>query len=280
MSEVEIDSKPVVRREARTGWIAIDWAELWQYRELLIFYAVRDIKVRYKQTFLGVLWAVLQPLITMVVFTLIFGRVAGLPSDGLPYPVFTLCALLPWQLFVYAFTQSSNSLVQDAEVLRKVYFPRLILPLASVIAGLVDFAIALAIVVCVLFYYGIAPGIEILALPFFLLLLVMAALPAGIFLSALNVKYRDVRYAIPFMAQVWLFASPVAYPSSIVEDKWQALYGLNPMVGVIDGFRWALAGANPPNPVSLAASLVATFVFMIIAIVFFRRMERNFADVV
>lgn len=254
--------RPFTRRQARPGWVAIDFAELWQYRELLIFYAIRDIKVRYKQTFLGAAWAILQPVLTMAVFSIFFGRLAGIPSDGVPYPIFAFCALLPWQLFAYALTQSSNSLVENRQMLTKVYFPRLIVPLASVLAGLVDFAIACIVVVGMMLYYDIVPGWGILTLPLFTLLALAAALAVGLWLSALNVKYRDVRYAVPFLAQFWLFITPVAYSSALVPDKWQALYGLNPMVGVVDGFRWALLGKTPPGPM-LMVSVTATALLLL-----------------
>lgn len=269
---------PVVRRQARPGWVAIDFNELWRYRELLVFHAIRDIKVRYKQTALGAAWAILQPVLTMVVFSIFFGQLAGIQSDGLPYPIYSFCALLPWQLFVFALTQSSNSLVENAQLLTKVYFPRLIIPLASVLAGLVDFAIASVVLVGLMFYYGISPGWEIWTLPLFTLLAVATALAVGLWLSALNVKYRDVRYTIPFLAQFWLFITPVAYPSTLVPDKWQAIYGMNPMVGVVDGFRWALLGKAPPGPM-LAVSVIATGVLLVGGLFYFRRMEKCFADI-
>lgn len=278
--EAPVD-RPRVRREARVGWVPINARELWEYRELLVFYAIRDIKVRYKQTFLGFTWAILQPVVTMVVFSIFFGQLAGLPTDNdIPYPIFTLGALLPWQLFVYALTQSSNCLVNDADVLKKVYFPRLIMPIASVMAGLVDFAIAFGVLLVVMVYYQVVPSMAVLVLPAFVLLVVLAALAVGFWLSALNVKYRDVRYVIPFLAQVWMFASPVAYPSSLVPDEWKAVYGLNPMVGVIDGFRWVLLGTDPPALSSLATSTLATLVLLLGGLFFFRRTERQFADIV
>lgn len=268
-----------IRRQARPGWVAINLSELWRYRELLVFYAIRDIKVRYKQTLLGAAWAILQPVLTMVVFSIFFGKLAGVPSDGVPYPVFAFCGLLPWQLFVYALTQSSNSLIQDAQVLTKVYFPRLIIPLASVIAGLVDFAIAFVVLVGIMFYYDIIPGWAMITLPLFAVLAVAAALAVGLWLSALNVKYRDVRYTIPFLAQFWLFVTPVAYSSSLVPPEWQTVYRINPMVGVVDGFRWALLGKSPPGPM-LIISVAATALLLIGGLFYFRRMEKSFADIV
>ncbi len=270
----------VIRRQARPGWVAIDFAELWRYRELLFFQAIRDIKVRYKQTLLGASWAVLQPVMTMVVFSVFFGKLAKVPSDGIPYPVFAYCALLPWQLFAYALTYSSNSLVDNAHVLTKVYFPRLILPLAAVIAGLVDFAIAFLVLGGMMVYYGIFPGWALMTLPLFTLLAVATALSVGFWLSALNVKYRDIRYTIPFLAQLWLFATPVAYSSSLVPEKWRAIYGINPMVGVVEGFRWALLRKSAPQWSMLIVSVAATALLLAGGLLYFRRMEKSFADIV
>jgi lipopolysaccharide transport system permease protein len=267
-----------VRRQPHRGWVALDVRELWRYRELLVFHAIRDLKVRYKQTLLGVGWALLQPALTMIVFSTFFGRLAGIRSGGVPYPIFAFCALLPWQLFAYALTQSSNSLVNHAETLKKVYFPRLILPLASVLSGLVDFAIGGLLLVALLLYYGIAPGRAVITLPFFVLLAVAAALAVGLWLSALNAKYRDVRYTIPFLAQVWLFVTPVAYPSALVPERWQPLYALNPMAGVVDGFRWALLGAAPPGPM-LLVSVGATTLLLTCGLYYFRRVEHSLADI-
>ena len=272
-------SLPMVRRQARPGWVAIDFAELWRYRELIVFYALRDIKVRYKQTLLGVAWAVLQPVLTMVVFSIFFGRLAGVPSDGIPYPIFAYCGLVPWQLFSYALTQSSSRIVEDAQVITKVYFPRLIVPLASVIAGLIDFSIALLTLAVMMLYYGIPLSWAIVTLPLFTALALTAALAVGLWLSALNVRYRDVRYTIPFLAQFWLFVTPVAYSSSLVPPQWQALYGINPMVGVVNGFRWALLGKTPPDPM-LLVSVIATGVLLTGGLFYFRRMEKSFADII
>ena len=271
---------PVVRRQARPGWIAIDFAELWQYRELLVFYAFRDIKVRYKQTFMGASWAILQPVMTMVVFSIFFGKLAGVPSDGLPYPVFAFCGLLPWQLFAFALTHSSNSLVQNAHLLTKVYFPRLIIPFSSVIVGLVDFVIAFVVLVGIMFYYDIIPGWALITLPLFVLLAIAAALSVGLWLSALNVKYRDVQYIIPFLAQFWLFVTPVAYSSSLVPSKWQAVYAINPMVGVVEGFRWALLGKSAPPGALLIVSVAATAILLAGGLFYFARMEKTFPDII
>jgi len=272
--------RPFVRRQARLGWVAIDFAELWQYRELLIFYAIRDIKVRYKQTLLGAAWAILQPVMTMVVFSIFFGKLAGVPSDGLPYPVFAFCGLLPWQLFSFALTHSSNSLVQNAHVLTKVYFPRLIIPFASMIAGLVDFAIAFVVLVGIMFYYDIIPGLALVTLPLFIVLALAAALSVGLWLSALNVRYRDVRYTIPFLTQLWLFVTPVAYSSSLVPSKWQAVYAINPMAGVVEGFRWALLGKAAPPGTMLIISVAATAMLLAGGLFYFARMEKTFPDII
>jgi lipopolysaccharide transport system permease protein len=272
--------RPVLRREPRTGWVPINLRELWEYRELLYFYAVRDIKVRYKQTALGIGWALLQPVLTMLILSLFLGRLMGGSSAGVPYPVLTVCALLPWQLFSYALTQSSNSLVQDAEVLRKVYFPRLVLPMASVIAGLLDFAVAFLVLLVVMAYYGLWPGPGIVALPLLLFMVIAAALTVGFWLSALNVQYRDVRYTIPFLERIWFFATPIAYPATLIPREWQTLYGLNPMVGVIEGFRWAFLNEPPPPFGMMAASLVATLLLLVAGLFYFRRLESRFADLV
>lgn len=263
-----------------SGWVALDLRALWEHRELLYFLTWRDIKVRYKQTVLGAAWAILQPVVMMVVFSIFFGRLAKVPSDGFPYPIFTLCALLPWQLFARALNDSSNSLVANQNLITKVYFPRLAIPLAAVLSGLVDFAIAFVVFFAMMLYYGIVPTRAFLLLPFFILLAVSAALCVGLWLSALNVQYRDVRHAIPFVAQLWLFLSPVAYPSSLVPESWRLLYGLNPMVGVVEGFRWALLGkAEGPRQV-LVVSVVLVTVLLVGGLHYFRRMERSFADVI
>lgn len=255
-------------------------AELWDYRELFYFLTWRDIKVRYKQTAFGAAWAVLQPFLTMVVFSLFFGSLAGIPSGGVPYPVFAFAALVPWTFFATAVALAGNSLVEQERILAKVYFPRLIVPAAAVLACLVDFAIAFVVLLVMMLVYGIVPTAAILTLPFFVLLAALTALAVGLWLSALNVLYRDVRYVIPFLVQLWLFISPVAYPSSLVPEPWDAVYGLNPMAGVIDGFRWALLSeAEPPGPL-LAVSVVTIAALLAGGLLYFRRMERSFADVV
>jgi lipopolysaccharide transport system permease protein len=270
------------RRQIRasSGWRALDLGELWRYRELLWFLAWRDVKLRYKQTVLGASWAVIQPLFTMIVFSVFFGRLAQMPSDGLPYPVFVLCALLPWQLFAYALTQSSNSVVSEQRLITKVYFPRLIIPLASVLSGLVDFAVAFVLLIVFMAWYNVYPGWAMVTVPLFCLLTLATALAVGLWLSALTVQYRDFRYTIPFLTQFWMFASPVAYPSSLVPEVWRPLYGLNPMAGVIEGFRWAMLGSSESPGWMLAVSVVTVLAMLVGGLYFFRRMERSFADVV
>jgi lipopolysaccharide transport system permease protein len=262
------------------GLVSLRLKDLWQYRELLYFMIWRDIKVRYKQTALGAAWAVLQPLLTMVVFTIFFGKLAKVPSDGIPYPIFSFCALLPWQLFARSLTESSNSLVTNQRLITKVYFPRLVIPLAAVLAGLVDFAIAFLVLVGLMFYYGIFPGLALLALPLFLLLAIVTSLAASLWLSALNVQYRDIKYTLPFLVQFWLFASPVAYSSSLVPAPWRLLYGLNPMVGVIEGFRWSLLGKTEAVWPLVITSAVLVAGLLWGGLVYFRQMEKTFADVV
>lgn len=262
------------------GWVPLNLRDLWVYRELLYFLVWRDIKVRYKQTALGAAWAVLQPFLTMVVFSIFFGRLAGVPSDGVPYPIFAYTALLPWQLFAHALTESGNSLVSNQQLITKVYFPRLVIPLSAVLAGLVDFGIAFIVLMAMMFFYGIFPTLAVLTLPFFLLLAIATALSVGLWLSALNVEYRDVRYTLPFLTQFWMFATPIAYPSSLVPEPWRAWYGLNPMVGVVEGFRWALLGqTGSVGPVVIVSCLVVV-VLLVGGLVYFRRMEKTFADVV
>lgn len=275
--ELEI---PVTRIRPSRGWVALGLGELWEYRELLWFLVWRDIKVRYKQTALGAGWAILQPIATMVVFSLFFGRLAGMPSDGLPYPIFSFAALVPWTFFSQGLAQSANSLVGSQNLITKVYFPRLSIPIATVLAGLVDFALAFLVLIVMMLAYGIFPGPEVLALPLLLLLALVTALGAGLWLSALNVQFRDVRYVVPFLTQLWLFLTPIAYPSSLLEEPWRTVYGLNPMAGVVEGFRWALLGTvRPPGPM-LAASVLAALALLASGAFYFRRMEKTFADVV
>lgn len=281
LTENAIDkSLPVVEIRPSKGWVALNLRDLWEYRELLYFLTWRDVKVRYKQTALGAAWAVIQPVFTMLVFSVFFGRLAKVPSDGIPYPVFAYCALLPWNFFAGALDRAGNSLVGSSNLITKIYFPRLVIPMSAVLAGLLDFAIAFVVLVGLMLYYGIAPTRAILLLPLFLLLAVVTALAAGLWLSALNVQYRDVRYAIPFLVQFWMYASPVAYSSTLVPEQWRALYGLNPMAGVIDGFRWALLGRSDPPGALLAVSVVIIALLLIGGLLYFRRMEQTFADVV
>jgi len=272
--------RPTLLIRPSRGWAALDLADLWQYRELIYFLTWRDIKVRYKQTVLGGAWAILQPFLTMVVFSVIFGRLAGIPSDGLPYPIFAYCALLPWQLFAHALTESSNSLVANERLITKVYFPRLVVPISAVLAGLLDFLVAFVVLIGMMMYYHIRPTAAVWTVPLFLLLAVGAALGVGLWLSALNVQYRDVRYTLPFLTQFWLFLTPVAYPSTLVPVSWRALYGLNPMAGVVEGFRWALLGKTEGPGALLAVSVAITIVILVGGLYYFRRMEKTFADVV
>jgi len=271
---------PTLRISPPSRWTSLEFRELWEYRELLYFLIWRDVKVRYKQTALGAAWAVIQPFFMMVVFSLFFGRLAKVPSDGIPYPVFTFCALLPWQLFANALTESSNSLVGNQNLITKVYFPRLVVPISAVLGGLVDFVIAFMILLGMMLYYGIVPGWAIVTLPGFILLAVLTALGVGLWLSALNVQYRDVRYTIGFLVQLWLFLTPVAYPSSIVPEKWRPLYGLNPMAGVVEGFRWALLGKSQPPGAMLWVSVAVVILILFGGLYYFRRMEQQFADIV
>lgn len=253
-------------------------AELWRFRELVFFLAWRDISVRYKQTVLGAAWAILQPVLTMVVFSVFFGKLGNIPSDGLPYPVFTFCALLPWQLFAYALTESGNSLIMNQNLITKVYFPRMIIPIASTLGGVLDFVISFVVLLGLMLFYGIHPTSAIWTLPLFILLALITALGAGLWLSALNVEYRDIRYTIPFLTQFWLFLTPIAYPSSMVPEGWRTIYAINPLVGVVEGFRWALLGVGNPPSLILAVSALAAFILLVSGLFYFRRMERTFAD--
>jgi len=270
---------PVVIIRPSRGWVSLNLRDLWEYRELLYFLIWRDVKVRYKQTVLGAAWAILQPFLTMVVFSVFFGRLAKVPSDGIPYPVFAYTALLPWQLFAHALTESGNSLVANQQLLKKVYFPRLVIPISAVLAGLLDFSIAFVVLIGMMFYYRIVPTAVAFTLPLFLLLAIATALGVGLWLSALNVQYRDVRYTIPFLTQFWLFATPVAYSSSLVPEWIRPLYGLNPMAGVVEGFRWALLGKGGVGPLMIVSALAVTLL-LLGGLVYFRRMEKTFADVV
>jgi lipopolysaccharide transport system permease protein len=273
-------SEPVIHIRPSTSWAPLRLRELWEYRELLYFLTWRDVKVRYKQTALGAAWAVIQPLLTMVVFSVVFGRLAGLPSEGVPYPLFVYCALVPWTYFSNALAHASSSLVDHGRLITKVYFPRLLLPAAPVTGGLLDVAVNFLVLLGLLAYYGIAPTTALVTLPLFVLLAAAAALGASLWLSALNAEYRDIRYIVPFLLQFWLFATPVAYSSALVPERWRPLYGINPMTGVVDGFRWALLGTTPAPGGTLAVSVVATSLLPLGGLFWFRRMERHFADVV
>ncbi len=276
---------PTVVIKPTKGFVSLNLRDLWQYRELLYFLVWRDIKVRYKQTVLGAAWAIIQPFTTMVVFSLFFGGLAQIPSDGVPYPIFAYAALVPWTFFANGLSGSSDSLVGSANLIKKIYFPRLIIPIAAVLRGVVDFLLAFSVLLVMMLAYQIPLTLSVLTLPFFLLLAFISALGVGLGLSALNVQFRDVRYIIPFLVQIWLFITPVAYPSSLIENEvLRALYSLNPMAGVVDGFRWALlGGVNPalrPPDASLLVSTAAALILLVVSLFYFRRMERTFADVV
>lgn len=278
-TDIVLPDKPVVLIEASRSSLTVNLSDLWQYRDLFFILTLRDIKVRYKQTFLGVLWVVIQPLLMMLVFTLFFGKLARIPSDGIPYPLFAYAGLLPWTFFANALNSSGNSLVGNSSLITKVYFPRMIIPIAAVGAGLLDFAIAFALLVLLMFYYGVGFSPNILLLPVLALLTALLAVGLGMWMSALNVKYRDIRYALPFVIQIWLFATPVIYPSSLIPDKWRWLFKLNPLTGLIEGYRSAIFG----KPFDFAGLGIAIFIILIVLIYSaytFRQMERSFADIV
>lgn len=273
------DNLPRTRRKPTDGWALPKFRELWDYRELLFFFVWRDVKVRYRQTVLGALWAIIQPFFTMVIFSLFFGRLAEVPSDGLPYPIFSYAALVPWTFFATALTQASNSLVLNANMVKKIYFPRLTLPIATVLAGVIDFTLAFMVLMGMMLFYGLVPTFNVIWLPIFLLLALVTSLGVGLWLSAMNVQFRDVHYTIPFLTQAWLFLTPIAYPSSLLSEPWRTLYGLNPMAGVVEGFRWALLGTDTaPGPMTIVSAVVALTLFISGAF-YFRRMEQSFADV-
>lgn len=275
-----VNQKQIVRIEPLEGWIPLRLREFWNYRELLYFLIWRDVKVRYKQTALGACWAIIQPLLTMVVFSIFFGRLGKIPSDGVPYPLFSFAALVPWTFFANGLNQSASSLVSSSDLIKKVYFPRLTIPIATVLSGTVDFALSLAVLLVMIFFYGLMPTGQIIWLPFFLLLALITSMGVGLWLSALNVEYRDVRYVVPFLTQFWLFATPIAYPSSLLSEPWRTIYGLNPMTGVVEGFRWALLGTNTaPRPI-IAVSSLAAIAILVSGAFYFRRMEKSFADIV
>jgi lipopolysaccharide transport system permease protein len=271
---------PVIRIEPSHGWVSLRLRELWEFRELLYFLAWRDIKIRYKQTVLGMAWAIIQPFFTMIVFSIFFGRLAHMPSDGVPYPIFSYAALVPWTFFANGLNQSSNSLVTSAPLIKKIYFPRLIVPVAAVLSGVVDFILAFIVLLGMMLYYGLLPTANVLWLPAFILLALITSLGIGLWLSALNVKYRDVRHAVPFITQFWLVATPIAYPSTLLAEPWRTVYGLNPMVGVVEGFRWALLGTDTQPGTMVFASFIMAVIILIAGAFYFRRMEKSFADVV
>ena len=260
-------------------WVPVDFKELWEYREFLYFFTWRDVKLRYKQTGLGIAWAIIQPLFLMIVFSLFFGGLAQIPSDGVPYPLFSLAALLPWTLFAEGMTRSTISMVSNANIMTKVYFPRLIMPVASIMSPLVDFCVAFGILIIMMAYYGFVPTLNVIFLPLLVVFAMMTSLAVGLWLSALNVKYRDFQYTVPFLIQIWMFASPVVYPASMVPEQFRFLYALNPMTGVIEGFRWALLGTNPPTTM-IFISLGVVIALLVSGVFYFRRMEQYFADIV
>lgn len=279
-TEIGKNVTPVIRIVPSQGCVSLKLREVWEYHELIYFLTWRDIKVRYKQTVLGMFWAILQPFFMMVVFSLFFGKLAKIPSDGIPYPIFAYAALVPWTFFASGITQSSNSLVGSANLIKKIYFPRLVIPLSCVFSGVVDFVLAFIVLLGMMAFYGIVPTINIIWLPFLLVLAFTTALGVGFWLSAMNVQFRDIRYTVPFLTQIWLFATPIAYPSSLLPESWRTLYAINPMVGVVEGFRWALLGTETsPGPMILVSAM-ASMVLLVSGAYYFRRLEKTFADVV
>jgi lipopolysaccharide transport system permease protein len=276
----ELPDLPITHIKPSKGWISLNLRDLWEYRELAYFLTWRDIKVRYKQTVLGASWAIIQPFFTMIIFSIFFGRLAGLPSDGVPYPIFAYAALVPWTFFANGLSNSSNSLVGSSNLLKKVYFPRLVIPISAILAGVIDFVLAFIVLILMMISFRIYPTVNALFLPLLLLLALITSLGVGLWLSALNVQFRDIRYAVPFVINAWMFATPIAYPSSLLEEPWRTLYGLNPMAGVVEGFRWALLGTETqPGAMVFISAAVAIIVF-IGGLYYFRRIEKTFADVV
>lgn len=271
---------PIIRIAPSKGWRSLGLEELWAYRELLGFLVWRDVSIRYKQTILGVAWAIIQPVFAMVVFTVFFGRLANLPSDGIPYPIFTYTALLPWTFFANGLSQAANSVVRDSNLMTKVYFPRLVVPIAAVVGGVIDFGLAFLVLLGMMAYFRIWPTANVVWLPLLLLLALATALAVGLWLSALNVQFRDVRHVVPFLVQIWFFATPVVYSSTMLPAAWRAVYGLNPMAGVIEGFRWSLLGAQTrPGPIVIV-SVLTVLAVMLGGALYFRRVERTFADII
>lgn len=273
-------TRPVTLIRPSSGWFDLDLGSVWRYRELLFYLVWREVKIRYKQAALGVAWAIMQPLLTVVIFTAIFGMFARFPSDGLPYPVFALAAVLPWTYFAEALRRSSTGLVSDSDLVRKIYFPRLIIPVAGVGSPLVDFLFGMIILIALMLWYGLVPGWTILLLPVWLAITLCLALAIGFWLGPINVRYRDVMHTLPFVIQVWMFATPIVYPLRMIPEKWQALYSLNPMVGIIEGFRWSLLGTGHPNVLAISISFGIIAVALVSGAVYFRKMERSFADVI
>ena len=280
MTEVVKNEPTTIYIKPSTGLAALNLRDLWIYRELVFFMIWRDIKVRYKQTLLGAAWAVIQPVLTMLIFNFIFGTVAKVNTEGIPYPIFSYTALLPWGLFSAALNNASRSLTTNQNMVSKIYFPRLVLPLASVLGGLVDFAIAFLILIVLMIYYKVTPTLAIWTLPLFLVLTVVTALGVSLWLSAINVQYRDVNYVLPFLTQFWLFLTPVAYSANVISAKWQFVYSLNPMAGVVNGFRWALLGTNTGPSMNMAISIGISLIFLVSGLFYFRSMERTFADTI
>ena len=274
------ERRKVLRIEASKGWVPLKVGELWEYRELIYFLIWGNVKIRYKQTVLGAAWAIIQPFMTMVVFSLFFGKLAKVPSDNRPYPIFSFAALVPWTFFSNSLRLASNSLIGSAHLITKVYFPRLAIPIATVLSGVVDCAIAFVILLAMMVYYGVTPDNRVLLLPLFFLLALVSALCTSLWLSALSVEYRDVQHIMPFVLQFWLFATPIAYSSSMLAEPWRTVYGLNPMVGVVEGFRWALLGTDVAHGGMILISALAALITLISGAFYFRRMERTFADMV
>lgn len=271
---------PLIHIEPSKGWVSLNLNELWRYRELVYFLIWRDVKVRYKQTVLGAGWAIIQPFFTMVVFSLVFGRLAKIPSDGIPYPIFSYAALVPWTFFANGLGKASISLVGNSNLIKKIYFPRLAIPIAAVLSGIIDFVLAFTLLIGMMFYYGIVPTSNVIWLPLLLMLSLFTSLGVSLWFSTMNVQFRDVQYIMPFITQLWLFATPIAYPSSLLPEPWRTLYGINPMVGVVEGFRWALLGTHSsPGPIVMVSTLVAV-ALLVSGALYFRRMEKTFADVV
>ncbi len=272
--------RPVTVLKPSHGWLSLNLAELWRYRELLYILSWRDVKVRYKQTMIGAAWAIIQPFFSMVVFSLFFGRLSNIPSDQIPYPLFSYAALVPWTFFANGLAESANSLVGNANLLKKIYFPRLIIPISAVISGVIDFALAFLVLLAMMLYYQILPTVNIVWLPLLLLLAFITALGVGLWLSGLNVQFRDVRYVVPFLVQFWLFATPIVYPSSLIPEQWRLLYAINPMVGVVEGFRWSLLGTDTAPGLMIGVSALAALALLVSGAFYFRRLEKTFADIV